>query len=51
MKQTPVNIGTRDSELALWQARLVQEGLQSQGIDAVLVPLKSEGDIDLITPL
>lgn len=51
MKQEPVIIGTRDSELALWQARLVQEGLQRHGIEGVLAPLKSEGDIDLVTPL
>ncbi len=51
MKQEPVIIGTRDSELALWQARLVLEGLQRRGIEGVLAPLKSEGDIDLVTPL
>ena len=51
MKQEPVIIGTRDSELALWQARLVQEGLQRHGIESILAPLKSEGDIDLVTPL
>lgn len=51
MKQDPVNIGTRDSELALWQARLVQQSLAAHGIAANLVPIKSEGDIDLVTPL
>jgi hydroxymethylbilane synthase len=47
----PVRIGTRDSALALWQATLVQETLQRQGISAELVPVKSEGDQDLVTPL
>jgi hydroxymethylbilane synthase len=46
-----VKIGTRDSELALWQAKKVQSLLQERGIPSVLVHIKSEGDIDLSTPL
>jgi len=46
-----VKIGTRDSELALWQAKKVRSLLQEQGIQSVLVHIKSEGDIDLSTPL
>lgn len=46
-----VKIGTRDSQLALWQANLVREQLNNQGVEAELVLIKSEGDIDLVTPL
>jgi hydroxymethylbilane synthase len=44
-------IGTRESQLAVWQATRVQEGLAQHGISAELVFIKSEGDIDLNTPL
>ncbi|HEY4154119.1 MAG TPA: hydroxymethylbilane synthase [Puia sp.] len=44
-------IGTRDSQLAIWQATRVQHLLKSHGISAELVPVKSEGDLDLETPL
>jgi hydroxymethylbilane synthase len=46
-----IKIGTRDSRLALWQAETVQQLLNRQGIRATLVPVKSEGDLDLVTPL
>ncbi len=46
-----IRIGTRDSKLALWQANQVKEGLEQQGIACTLVPVKSEGDLDLVTPL
>lgn len=46
-----LRIGTRDSQLAVWQARLVQQLLQRQDLTSELVYIKSEGDIDLITPL
>jgi hydroxymethylbilane synthase len=46
-----LRIGTRESQLALWQANLVKSLLKHQGIDAELVLIKSEGDIDLVTPL
>jgi hydroxymethylbilane synthase len=48
---TPIRIGTRESELALWQANQVKALLEKEGIGSVLVPIKSEGDIDLKTPL
>lgn len=44
-------IGTRESQLAVWQATRVQEGLAQHGISAELVYIKSEGDLDLQTPL
>ncbi|HXB42694.1 MAG TPA: hydroxymethylbilane synthase, partial [Puia sp.] len=46
-----LKIGTRESQLALWQAALVKDLLREQGIDGELVLIKSEGDIDLKTPL
>ncbi len=46
-----LRIGTRESQLAVWQANLVKSLLHQQGIDAELVYIKSEGDIDLVTPL
>jgi hydroxymethylbilane synthase len=46
-----LRIGTRDSQLAVWQATLVQDQLKKQGIPSELVYIKSEGDIDLVTPL
>lgn len=46
-----IRIGTRDSQLALWQANKVKGLLEAQGYTATLVPIKSEGDIDLVTPL
>lgn len=47
----PIRIGTRESELALWQANQVKDLLEKEGIATVLVPIKSDGDIDLKTPL
>ena len=47
----PIRIGTRESQLAVWQARQVKELLTRFGYAAELIYLKSEGDIDLQTPL
>jgi hydroxymethylbilane synthase len=47
----PLKIGTRDSELAVWQAKLVQSQLAEHHIASELVFIKSDGDIDLVTPL
>ncbi|MVT11595.1 hydroxymethylbilane synthase [Chitinophaga tropicalis] len=46
-----IRIGTRESQLALWQANKVKDLLEAQGYTTTLVPIKSEGDIDLVTPL
>jgi hydroxymethylbilane synthase len=50
MGQT-IRIGTRESQLALWQATQVKELLAVHGFTSELVYIKSEGDIDLKTPL
>jgi hydroxymethylbilane synthase len=47
----PIRIGTRESQLAVWQATQVAALLTKEGVSSVLVPIKSEGDIDLKTPL
>jgi len=46
-----IRIGTRDSELALWQANTVKDQLEALGNKAVLVPVKSTGDLVLDKPL
>ncbi len=46
-----IRIGTRDSELALWQANTVQKRLEDLGYTTHLVPVKSTGDIVLDKPL
>ena len=46
-----IRIGTRDSQLAVWQATLVQNLLREIGAPSELVYIKSEGDIDTVTPL
>lgn len=46
-----IRIGTRDSQLALWQANEVKGLLEGRGHETELVYIKSEGDIDLVTPL
>jgi hydroxymethylbilane synthase len=49
--QKVLRIGTRDSQLAVWQASLVQSLLKEAGVTSELVYIKSEGDIDTVTPL
>src|SRR6476659_9136977 len=46
-----LRIGTRESQLAVWQAELVKSQLTQNNIQSELVFIKSEGDIDLVTPL
>jgi len=46
-----IRIGTRDSELALWQANLVQDTLENLGYKTALIPVKSTGDLILDKPL
>lgn len=46
-----IRIGTRDSQLALWQAKNVQAALEKLGHPTKLVPVKSTGDLNLDQPL
>lgn len=51
MAEKVIRIGTRDSELALWQAHTVQKQLNDLGYKTEIVAVKSEGDIILDKPL
>ena len=51
MNKKILRIGTRESQLAVWQATRVQQLLAEHQIESELVFMKSEGDIDLVTPL
>ena len=46
-----IRIGTRDSELALWQAHTVEKKLNDLGYKTEIVAVKSNGDIILNKPL
>ncbi len=46
-----IRIGTRDSQLALWQANTVKNQLEKQGYKTQLLPVKSDGDLLLDKPL
>lgn len=46
-----IRIGTRDSELALWQATTVQKKLNDLGYKTQIISVKSDGDLLLDKPL
>ena len=46
-----IRIGTRDSELALWQAHTVQKKLNDLDYKTEIIAVKSQGDIVLDKPL
>lgn len=51
MSEKTIRIGTRDSELALWQAHTVQKQLNELGYKTEIIAVKSQGDIILDKPL
>lgn len=51
MAEKTIRIGTRDSELALWQAHTVEKKLNDLGYKTEIVAVKSQGDIILDKPL
>jgi len=51
MAQKVIRIGTRDSELALWQAHSVEKKLNDLGYKTEIIAVKSTGDILLNKPL
>jgi hydroxymethylbilane synthase len=51
MAQKVIRIGTRDSELALWQAHTVEKKLNDLGYKTEIVAVKSTGDLILNKPL
>jgi hydroxymethylbilane synthase len=46
-----IRIGTRSSALALWQAEFVQNQLNDLGYATEIVPISSEGDLNLTQPI
>ena len=46
-----LRIGTRKSDLALWQAQTVQHLIEKMGIQTTLIPISSDGDLNLTQPL
>ncbi len=51
MVNKTIRIGTRDSELALWQAHTVEKKLNDLGYKTEILAVKSQGDIILDKPL
>ncbi|MCG9792059.1 hydroxymethylbilane synthase [Flavobacterium algicola] len=51
MADKTIRIGTRDSELALWQAHTVEKKLNDLGYKTEIVAVKSTGDVILDRPL
>lgn len=49
--KTTLKIGTRSTPLAMWQAKTAQNELSVRKVDTDLIPIDSEGDIDLTTPI
>ena len=49
--QRTIRIGTRDSELALWQAKKVQRMLRELAFQTEIIPIKSVGDVVLNKPI
>ena len=51
MAEKIIKIGTRDSELALWQANTVEKLLNDLGYKTQIIAVKSQGDLLLDKPL
>ena len=51
MVKKTIRIGTRDSELALWQAKTVEKLLIDLGYKTEIIAVKSQGDLLLDKPL
>lgn len=46
-----VRIGTRESQLAMWQANFVKAQIERLGVKTEIVPIKSDGEANLVSPL
>lgn len=49
--QRTIKIGTRDSQLAMWQAKKVQKLLAELAYESEIIPVKSTGDLVLDKPI
>lgn len=45
MSETPLRLGTRGSQLAMWQSTWVKDQLESHGIAVEIITIKTEGDM------
>lgn len=46
-----IKIGSRSSKLALWQAEKIKNLIYENSVESEIVPIESDGDIDLKTPI
>ncbi|MFY8004052.1 MAG: hydroxymethylbilane synthase [Chitinophagaceae bacterium] len=46
-----LKIGTRESKLAIWQAEYIQNALLANGFESELVFIKTDGELNVSTPL
>jgi len=46
-----LKIGTRESQLAMWQANFVKSELERAGISCEIVPITSDGEIETTLPI
>ena len=51
MLKQKLRIGTRHSQLAIWQAQQVQSLIAKKQVSSELILIKSEGDRNLTTPI
>ena len=51
MSKRKIRIGTRESKLALWQAKAAANQLKKFGYNSSIVPIKSDGDQNLTQPI
>jgi hydroxymethylbilane synthase len=51
MSSKAIKIGTRSSELAMYQAEIVAYFLAKKGVTSEIIKIESKGDIDLIQPI
>ena len=51
MLNKTLRIGTRGSQLAIWQSKNVANSLKKEGASSKIIKIKSDGDTDLVGPL
>ena len=51
MLNKTLRIGTRESQLAIWQSKNVANSLKKEGASSTIIKIKSDGDTDLVGPL
>ena len=51
MLNKKLRIGTRESQLAIWQSKNVANSLKKEGASSTIIKIKSDGDTDLVGPL